>query len=478
MDTPLRHRYRGFRLADLAQQIGDATQFERDIDHRLCQAGATFISTFDIERLFIEYGKPPKRAVFHKFGRFKQSKAGTSCKEEDTKDFAIIGDHVGLTEDRLDTVQYIELHHVKGILCVLETEMKTEYGAYRPPRILSGKIFLELSENKRDRFVSYSRFDRLEEQLPIVIDVEDIQVICRLTQVLLGFRERIFANFPYLISQAYLDHEIYRRLEVPGKNVAALPAMIPPWQRPEGNTYTCTLALDLRRSTFGMDLASSPKSYADWIEAFVLILKTISGDNLGVFDKFTGDGAIVHFMADDCEGLCRKGPDVEPRKIRRGTDAARLAVKCGWEMIYALGCHMRCLERILKLHNKHLGPAIGIAIDEACWSVDRYGNPIVLGPGVVHACRAGDGAPANTMRLTPITLTLLDEMVPGTPLAYQVPFETKEYKADAGVRIFEMQQPPFGLCRPHTELEGICREIYTDLKQRGNETADTEWMFV
>src|SRR5205085_1712116 len=99
---------------------------------------------------------------------------------------------------------------------------------------------------------------------------------------------------------------------------------------------------------------------------------------------------------------------------------------------HALRYHMRCLDRILRLHNANLGPAVGLAIDEACWSVDRFGNPIVVGTGVVHACRAGDGARANTVRLTPIILTLLEEMTPGDILATKRPFETKEYRPDAG----------------------------------------------
>jgi len=70
--------------------------------------------------------------------------------------------------------------------------------------------------------------------------------------------------------------------------------LAPPWYpHPEGRCEelipTATLSLDLRKSTYCMEFATSAKEFGDWLDHLVEKMRAVAHLHGGVFDKFTGD---------------------------------------------------------------------------------------------------------------------------------------------------------------------------------------------
>jgi hypothetical protein len=200
-----------------------------------------------------------------------------------------------------------------------------------------------------------------------------------------------------------------------------------PWAKvPNGEVIghrTITLSLDLRRSTFAMREAKNKKLHADWLEALVEILRKIAHDNLGIFDKFTGDGVIAHFLVDAIGTMDRGqgsvgtlGSDAifsrerqEARAKLRSTGL--LALKAAREMITAVNRHLEHSMPNMRFLSSQFGAAVGLAEDDAVWSMDRDGRPIVVGTGVVGACRLSGGA-SGQIRLPNDLKMALDGSIP------------------------------------------------------------------
>ncbi len=209
-----------------------------------------------------------------------------------------------------------------------------------------------------------------------------------------------------------------------------------PWKR-GGRVPTTTLVLDIRKSTFAMSFALSEKAFAEWMSFTIRLLRRISDKYSAIFDKFTGDGVMIHFAS--IEGT-RKGTDdsdlhrepdfmgmpseddyaeivktldrnfnvphvQNPVALKDGllANESRLlmAYCCAWEMMHALNHHTRELDSILTRGHGGLGSTVGIGIGSATWSLDRDGNPIVVGPGVVGACRAVDSGDPGCVVVSP-----------------------------------------------------------------------------
>ncbi|MDP2330001.1 MAG: hypothetical protein Q8M19_04805 [Reyranella sp.] len=240
-------------------------------------------------------------------------------------------------------------------------------------------------------------------------------------------------------------------------------AKIRPWDDLDplspARSRTVTISLDLRRSTFAMDSATDKKAYADWMEGFVETLRRVTKENNGVFDKFTGDGVIAHFLVGEASVTGGISQDEK--------EAVKAAVKCGWEMIYAVMHLMERLRRILSLDNAKMGPSVGLAIDDAIWSVDRRGGPIVVGRGVVQACRANAGE-AGTMQMTNAAFVRLEDVIGHVAHAERVAFETKEHAKDSGVLIVRLLDAPGGICRPVSQIHVLCEEVDADLQRRSS----------
>jgi class 3 adenylate cyclase len=106
-----------------------------------------------------------------------------------------------------------------------------------------------------------------------------------------------------------------------------------------------------------------------------------------VFDKFTGDGVLVHFLDDESRAIV-------------GRPACDAALTAALAMQRAITRHLVRLRGFLRSNSKLLGGGIGIDTGEAHWSLDYASQPIVVGKGVVYSCRLGDGARSGAIRLT------------------------------------------------------------------------------
>lgn len=151
------------------------------------------------------------------------------------------------------------------------------------------------------------------------------------------------------------------------------------WDKPGGSeTPTLTLSLDIRRSTFAMQQACDRLFHAAWLDAVAQLARELTLLHGGIFDKFTGDGALVHFVYEAGDKASEEA-------------ALRSAMGCASEILLAMREHSRHLECNLKFLSELFGPAIGMARDISAWSLDRDGRPIVVGTGVVNACRLSGG---------------------------------------------------------------------------------------
>lgn len=271
----------------------------------------------------------------------------------------------------------------------------------------------------------------------------------RLLFQVLRYRVRGFAPFSGRISQWYWEHT---GLEAPEKTLQ------PPWMNENDPLATATLSLDLRKSTFCMEQADRPNRFADWLDQLGQILTRISHMHGGVFDKFTGDGALVHFLERECRKVFKR-------------DAVVAALACAVDMQRALEFHLDKLRNLLRFDSKLLGAGIGIDVAPAFWKVDHRGNPITVGRGIVGACRICDGTPAKMISLTNIAYQelrkaaendrYLRRVVLGSPHLRRKVFVSKEFKDEMKIRIWQFNKPP--KARHSTDsarIHSLCNDVY------------------
>lgn len=166
---------------------------------------------------------------------------------------------------------------------------------------------------------------------------------------------------------------------------------VPPWDTDSKLHETVTISVDLRRSTYCMEFAKSEEKFARWIHHLVVKMREVTHLHSGVFDKFTGDGCIVHFLQSDF-GNSGDGNEL---------NAVDHALACAVDLQRAIEIHMRGLRKFLKHDSPVFGAGIAIDIGIAHWSSMRGDPaPIVVGKGVVGACRVGNRAPRLSIRLT------------------------------------------------------------------------------
>jgi class 3 adenylate cyclase len=214
-----------------------------------------------------------------------------------------------------------------------------------------------------------------------------------------------------------------------------------------GLVRTVTLAYDLRKSTFCMENADQLDRYAKWVDQLVQILMGLGHHFGGVFDKFTGDGGLVHFVEEQSRrvaGLC----------------ALDAAVETAIAMHDATTRHLEHLRKFLFLNSRRLGACIGIGVGDTRWSLDHRHNPIIVGRGVVHACRLMNDADAGTIRLTNLAYQGLS--TPHQKLFTEEGFESKEHPATMEVTAWLMvlTNKPEVASRSSAVVEKICDRVY------------------
>lgn len=226
---------------------------------------------------------------------------------------------------------------------------------------------------------------------------------------------------------------------------------VPPWSRNGQEVRTVTLGFDLRKSTFCMENADNPRKFALWLDRMVQILMRIAHRYGGIFDKFTGDGALVHFPV---EGAAERFAESERAAVTS-------SLYCAVAMQKGLAHHLRELRKFMRLDSKVLGGAIGLDIAAAHWVLDERDNPITVGRGVVNACRLMDSTKAGCVRLTNIAYqTLPSEM---KQFFSARPFVSKEFGAEMGIIAWELQNAWRTSRFPHVderEVVKICEEIW------------------
>lgn len=159
----------------------------------------------------------------------------------------------------------------------------------------------------------------------------------------------------------------------------------------DGTICPCfVVSIDIRRSTDLMLKAREPRLFADFITALCAELRKTIMDNLGVFDKFTGDGILAFFP-----------------ETFSGDDAGYRAVTA------ATLCH----ERFHQLYRKNrrcfnaviCDTGLGIGIDYGSVQIVHVGLEVtVVGTPVVYACRMGGARPGETLLNEPAHNVIFD----------------------------------------------------------------------
>jgi class 3 adenylate cyclase len=267
-------------------------------------------------------------------------------------------------------------------------------------------------------------------------------------------RVTAFAPFAGQISQWYWDEQCWPPVP-PGKPLS------PPWTLQKA-VRTATLCFDLRKSTFCMEQADSPTGFAIWLDQLGQILTRVCHRHGGVFERFTGDGAPVHFLENECQAVYGKGAEL-------------LALACAVDMQRALDYHLERLKRLLRFKSQWLGAGIGIDVAKAFWKIDHRGNPITVGKGIVGASRICEVTSAKRISLTNIAyqrlraLTRADRALRqalwDNPDLQEEPFASKEFKDDMKIQIWQFQKLPdvFGWGRD--SINKLCDEVYAHSAQ-------------
>ena len=237
-------------------------------------------------------------------------------------------------------------------------------------------------------------------------------------------RERRFAAFPVKVSEHYWRDSLkFARLS--GEDQTNV--LRPPWEGVNAVRRTATLCLDMRKSTFCMEHSDQPEQFGRWMDSLIKVITDVCHSNGGVFDKFTGDGGLVHFLDTECLQIFNKS-------------ALVCAVECAGELRAQIKILLADLRKFIRFDSGLLGAGIAIDVGDAYWSLDYRDNPIVVGRVVVGACRICDGAKAGKIRLTNIARQqlpnemLLNLMNNGL---HQVSLSTKELSGDMDILIWE-----------------------------------------
>lgn len=317
-----------------------------------------------------------------------------------------------------------------------------------------GTIITEPVSNERSRrrgsaadaIVGYSALCFEDKFVPSGVDREKMVTFhghctTALLWQVLQHRVRVFLPVAPRVAERYWDDA--------GKNRYA-DTLTPPWEsRGKDMLRTVTLGFDLRKSTFCMENADDPREFAYWLDDMVLILMRVAHVYGGVFDKFTGDGALVHFPVETTEKVY-------------GKKAVTSAVYCAIDMQKAMAYHLARLRPLLRLDSKVVGGAIGIDVAPTHWTLDERDNPITVGRGVVNACRLMDSTKSGCVRLTNIAYYALDD-APLKRLFAQVPFISKEFGSELEIVAWELQNAADTVSLPlivETDVAKICEHVW------------------
>jgi class 3 adenylate cyclase len=200
----------------------------------------------------------------------------------------------------------------------------------------------------------------------------------------------------------------------------------------DGTMETITISLDLRKSTFAMEQAKENQDFATWMSGLITKLTGHAQKCGAIFDKFTGDGVIVHFAVNPPWEKKKEGEDVLPQTLTK-------ALRCAAQLVSIVEDELPGLRKILHNSSGKFGAGVGMAFADAQWDVDTNGQFMVVGKGVVGACRAADDAHAGKIRLVNSAYQPISA-IPGVKLdRFRLKsFKTKEFSKDLDVSVWEV----------------------------------------
>ncbi|MEP3255953.1 MAG: hypothetical protein ABJN26_22680 [Stappiaceae bacterium] len=458
-----------------ARTLLDAISYERGIDRQIRDALAALACSIEAEYLICQHGREARKLVFFLDDPDTPKKALKRSKKLQK-----------LLRERMQDIprrqsSIIDKDPIRGLIIPWRVRDRTEYGERMESDARNFVFYGVSSDVSLARLTELIKSDRLK---------SEIHTISRIISSVLTRRSSIFSRFPKRFSDAYWYTADMGKSES-GQRSESL-AKVAPWDQisrgnlnenytevtTRGRRSTITLSFDLRRSTRAMERMIDKKAYADWIEAMVMLLRQITIDNNGIFDKFTGDGVLVHFLEEESRefNIDRQAlRHFDPEEIAEagwrthessgGHYAAADAMACAFEMIMAVEMHAVRLNQISRKFDMKFGPVVAIAKDVVQWSVDRDGDPIVVGPGVVDACRFTDGARKGEVRVSPHIHEILVEaqVVSETKIKKH---RSKETDKDAVDAVVCYKRAPLGLCRSENEIVAIVQTIQNELDGR------------
>lgn len=138
---------------------------------------------------------------------------------------------------------------------------------------------------------------------------------------------------------------------------------------------------DLRLSGFVLREVVAPSLYARFVVAFTEAVRSLSGENGGWFDKFTGDGFLAFWLYPD-----------EPRMPAEAvTDFCLSVLSASEHLVTNLRRHAR---------NFPIGVGLALGLDAGPCELVRIGDAVtVVGSPVVGATRMASGARAGEVIL-------------------------------------------------------------------------------
>ena len=255
-------------------------------------------------------------------------------------------------------------------------------------------------------------------------------------------RMRRFSAFSKEISIRYWDDAIPALRARHSSSADASRLFLAPWDRNDA-VAVATLSLDLRKSTFCMEQSEELGEFARLLTIMVQILTKITHLHGGVFDKFTGDGCIVHFL------------DREQRVLFRNT-AATAAFECAIDMQIGIGWVVARLRRILRHDSDLLGAGIGVDCGSSYWSIDHQYNPVVVGRPVVGACRLCGVAVANDIFFTNVAYQELEGKNQGRFVRTNI--DGKDLPADLKLAAWNCREDGESSQR-RPEVEALCSDV-------------------
>lgn len=182
------------------------------------------------------------------------------------------------------------------------------------------------------------------------------------------------------IIKAKVSDELFEKLEKTGF-IDALPKAI------TKNSFV--VSIDIRKSTRLMELAKSESSFFTFISEFVRDSREKIDKAGGLFDKFTGDGILCHFII--LEDTSKK----DPKKEIIGEVAEKILELCSELHDTFDKTYKKYIDQNFFKCEPVVGLGIGVDFGEVSFSVideEFY----AVGTPVVYACRLSDADAKQT----------------------------------------------------------------------------------